>query len=275
MGKKELSVFGGTGFVGSRFCERASFRPILIERESRQPLSDEIVYFISTTHNYHVFEDVHKDIDTNLSILVDVLKNLTPGKSVFNFISSWFVYGDTALPASEESVCNPKGFYSITKRTAEELLVSYCQTFGINYRILRLSNVYGRGDKGVSKQKNALQFLIERLQKGEPIDLYHGGRLYRDYMHVSDVADAIDLVLRKGELDRIYNVGSGEKILFKDVIDLAREYTHSTSAMQEIIPPAFHQVVQVKDFYMNVDKLKSLGFVQRVSLKEGIAELCQ
>lgn len=275
MNKKELSVFGGTGFVGSRFCERTSYAPLLIERESRQPVSDDIVYFISTTHNYHVFDDVHKDIDTNLSILVDVLKSLTPGKSVFNFISSWFVYGDTDLPATEMSVCNPKGFYSITKRAAEELLVSYCQTFGINYRILRLGNVYGKGDKGVSKQKNALQFLIDRLKNGEAIDLYHGGQLYRDYMHVSDVADAIDLVLRNGELDQIYNVGSGEKILFKDVIDQAIKYTGSTSELKDILPPPFHRVVQVKDFYMNVDRLNSLGFSKKISLEQGVAELCQ
>ncbi|MBU0480476.1 MAG: NAD-dependent epimerase/dehydratase family protein [Proteobacteria bacterium] len=238
-------------------------------------MSDQLVYFISTTHNYHVFDDIHKDINTNLTVLVDVLKNLTPGKSVLNFISSWFVYGDTELPATEESVCNPKGFYSITKRAAEELLVSYCQTFGVDYRILRLGNVYGRGDAGVSKQKNALQFLIDKLVKGEPVDLYHGGHFYRDYLHVEDVADAIDLVVAKGELNRIYNIGSGEKILFKDVIDLVRECTGSSSEVNVIEPPEFHRVVQVKDFYMNVDRLKALGFNQRITFAEGIKELCQ
>lgn len=275
MQKKNISVFGGTGFVGSRFCEKTGYNPLLIERESRQPLSEEIVYFISTTHNYHVFEDVHKDIDTNLSILVDVLKNLVPGKSIFNFISSWFVYGETPLPASEESICFPKGFYSITKRAAEELLISYCQTFGIHYRILRLGNVYGKGDRGVSKKKNALQFLIERLKKGENIDLYHGGHFYRDYMHVDDVAEAIDLVCAKGAVDQIFNIGSGEKIVFKDVIELVRGYTNSTSAISEIDPPIFHQVVQIKDFYMKVDRLKSLGFQPKISLEQGVKELCQ
>lgn len=274
MQKKDISVFGGTGFIGSRFCERTGLRPLFVGRESRQPLSDEVVYFISTTHNYHVFENLHKDIDTNLSILVDVLKNLVPGKSVLNFISSWFVYGETTLPATEHSVCFPKGFYSITKRAAEELLISYCQTFGIHYRILRLGNVYGKGDTGVSKKKNALQFLIERLKAGENIELYHGGLFYRDYMHVDDVADAIDLVCSKGEIDQIYNIGSGEKILFKDVIDLARGYTNSTSAISEIDPPVFHQVVQIKDFYMNVDKLKSLGFSPKISIEQGVKELC-
>lgn len=274
MQKKDISVFGGTGFIGSRFCERTGFRPLLVGRESRQPLSDEAVYFISTTHNYHVFEDLHKDIDTNLTILVDVLKNLVPGKSVFNFISSWFVYGETTLPATEDSVCFPKGFYSITKRAAEELLISYCQTFGIHYRILRLGNVYGKGDTGVSKKKNALQFLIERLKRGENIDLYHGGHFYRDYMHVDDVADAIDLVCSKGEVDQVYNIGSGEKILFKDVIELVRGYTNSTSAISEIDPPVFHRVVQIKDFYMKVDKLKSLGFSPKISIEQGVKELC-
>ncbi len=270
----EISVFGGTGFIGSRFCQRTKLKPLLIGREVRQPESEQLLYFISTTHNYHVFDDVHKDIDTNLTVLVDVLKNLTPGKSVINFISSWFVYGDTKLPATEESACTPKGFYSITKKAAEELLISYCQTFGINYRILRLGNVYGKGDGGVSKKKNALQYLINRLKNGEPIDLYHGGRFYRDYLHVDDVADAIDLVIAKGELDAIYNIGSGEKILFSEVIDLIREITDSTSTTTEITPPKFHQVVQVKDFYMNTDKLKALGFRQRVDFAQGVKELC-
>ena len=271
----EISVFGGTGFIGSRFCERTSLTPLLIDREDRQSRSPQVVYFISTTHNYHVFDDVHKDIDTNLSLLVDVLKGLTPGKSVFNFISSWFVYGETELPATEESYCYPKGFYSITKRAAEELVVSYCQTFGINYRILRLSNVYGRGDQGVSKKKNALQFLIDRLKNNEPIDLYHAGHFFRDYMHVNDVADAIDLVVRKGAMDQIYNIGSGEKVLFKDVIDLVVGFTGSTSEMRTIEPPDFHRVVQVKDFYMKTAKLKALGFQPQISLEQGVQELCQ
>lgn len=275
MSRREIAVFGGTGFIGSRFCQRTSREPVLVGREERLSPVPELVYFISTTHNYHVFDDVHKDIDTNLSILVDVLKGLTPGKSVINFISSWFVYGDTSLPANEDSYCSPKGFYSITKRAAEELIISYCQTFGINYRILRLSNVYGKGDQGVSKKKNALQYLIDRLKNNEPIDLYHAGQFYRDYLHVDDVVDAIDLVINQGELDEVYNIGSGQKILFKELMDLVVEITGSTSTIGTMVPPAFHQVVQVKDFYMNVAKLQSLGFTPRISLEKGVKELCR
>ena len=74
------------------------------------------------------------------------------------------------------------------------MLKSYCRTFDINYRILRLCNVYGDSDKGVSKKKNALQYLISQLQQNKDIDLYNDGMFYRDYMYVDDVCLANDQV---------------------------------------------------------------------------------
>jgi len=270
----QVSVFGGTGFVGGAFCRLSGKECVLVERESRKPLSDDIVYFISTTSNYHIFDDVHKDVDINLTLLLDVLKNLEPGKSTFNFISSWFVYGDCALPATEESYCNPKGFYSITKRAAEQLIVSYCETFGIDYRILRLCNVYGKGDQGVSKKKNALQYLIEEMRLSNPVNLYHDGEFLRDYMHVDDIARAIDLCIDKGEKNQVYNIGSGEKVVFRDIIDIAMNELDSKSPLNSIEPPEFHKTCQVKDFYMDATKLKKLGFKNTISIEEGIKGLC-
>lgn len=271
----DISVFGGTGFIGSRFCALTHRASILIPRDSRAPKNLESIYFISTTHNYHVFDDIHIDVDTNLTLLLDVLKNLTPGKSVFNFISSWFVYGDTPLPASETSECHPKGFYSITKYAAEQLLISYCETFHIDYRILRLCNVYGPGDAGVGKQKNALQHIIHQLRDNAPVQLYHDGHFFRDYLYVDDVARAIDLCLDKAPLNRIINIGSGDKTEFRDIILMAKNMLHSTSTITTMEPPEFHKTVQVKDFFMSIEPLKSLGFKPQVSIQEGIGILCR
>jgi len=270
----EISVFGGTGFIGSKFQEISKKKLHLVPREDRTPISDNILYMISTTDNYNVFQNVHLDVDINLTILLDVLKNLKPNQSVFNFISSWFVYGDTELPANELSYCNPKGFYSITKRCAEQLIISYCETFNIKYRILRLCNVYGPNDKGVSKKKNALQYLISQLKSNQEINLYLDGKFYRDYMHVNDVCRAIDLCLDHAPFNEIINIGSGDKIQFQYIINLAREYTSSQSKVGTMEVPVFHQKVQVPNFYMNVDKLKLLGFKQNISIEEGIQELC-
>ena len=263
-----LSVYGGTGFIGSRYVKR--FGGEVIPRIEHTPKSRDVLYFISTTDNYNVFTDIHVDVDTNLSHLLDTLDACRKANvQTFNFISSWFVYGDTDLPAKETSYCDPKGFYSITKRAAEQLLISYCQTFGMNYRILRLGNVVGRGDGRVSAKKNALQYLINRLKENEPIELYENGEFYRDYIHVKDCIEAINLVINRGELNEIYNIANGEATLFRDVITMAYEKLGSKSEIVSIPQKDFHKIVQVKSMYLDNTKLKALGYVQNYTV-EGI-----
>ena len=275
MKSEKISVFGASGFIGSNFVQKFKDECIVVPREERIPPTDNVLYFISTTHNYHIHDDMHKDVRTNLSVLLEVLENCKERDVTFNFISSWFVYGDTNLPAREDSICNPAGFYSITKRCAEQLIVSFCKTFDKSYRILRLSNVYGSSDPGAGKKKNALQFLIENMKDDLDVDLYHGGEFIRDYLHVNDVCDAIKLVMNESSANDVINVGSGTPYRFIDLINLARKILNSGSKINKINPPEFHKIVQVKDMFLDVEKLKALGFQPKVSIDEGIKELCQ
>ena len=206
----KYSIFGGTGFIGGHFCDRYSEDIIIQGREERIPSTKNILYFISTVDNYNIFKDITLDVETNLKVLCEVLDNCKEEGTVFNFISSWFVYGDVPLPAREEYYCKPTGFYSITKLAAEQLLISYCETYGINYRILRLCNVYGVGDKKSSKKRNALQHLATEVVRGHNINLYNDGKDIRDFMHVKDVCRAIDCVINCGEINDTYNIGSGQ-----------------------------------------------------------------
>ena len=137
----EINVLGGNGFVGGRYCEMT---PDVIknDRNDYEVKSKNVLYLISTVHNYNVFTDPYLDIDTNLTTLIKTLESCKGKDVIFNFISSWFVYGDVGLPAKETDSCDPKGFYSITKRTAEQLLISYCETFDIKYRILQIGRAH-------------------------------------------------------------------------------------------------------------------------------------
>ena len=147
---------------------------MLFPSHDPHPKSKDVLYFISTVDNYNIFSDPFLDVETNLNVLIKTLEACREysNETTFNFISSWFVYGKTdSLPASEDSYCNPKGFYSITKRAAEQLIISYCETYNIKYRILRLCNVCGETDLKVSKKKNALQHLINEVINDRDVNL--------------------------------------------------------------------------------------------------------
>ena len=271
-----LSVYGTTGYIGTKYCNDIKRQKLeKVKKGNYKASYEEILYFISTNSNYNIFSDPHVDINTNLNYLVSVLESNKEKCKTFNFISSWFVYGDTDLPAKTNSPCRPTGFYSITKKCAEDLLISYCKTFKIDYRIIRLCNVYGGIDKNSSRKKNALHFMVEELINNNDVKLYSGGEVIRDYMHISDVVSAIDLIIEKGDKNKIYNVGSGVPSKIGDIIAQAKDFIGSKSKVYPVEIPEFHKIVQVKDMYLDVTDLEKLGFKRKVSIEEGVKKLCK
>lgn len=272
----KISVFGGNGFIGSKFCELYSNKTIKIDRNNYKPQSNNILYFISTVDNYNIHQNLHIDIDTNLKVLMNVLENVSKNDNVvFNFVSSWFVYGqNNEIPFREDySRCNPTGFYSITKYCAEQLLISFCQTFNVKYRIFRLANVLGEGDLKISKKKNALQYLIKQICENKDVELYYGGKVLRDYIYVDDVCSAINHCIDHAPVNEIINIGSGEPFMFGELIQKAIDYSGSTSKILDIQPTQFHNIVQVRHSYLNIEKLKSYGHKNKFSVEKVIHKL--
>lgn len=269
----KISVYGATGFIGGTFCQLFADEVVAIPREVRKSKTDNILYLISTTSNYNVLEDVTLDVRTNLNVLMETLEHCKSKNIVFNYVSTGFVYGPDILYAKENDFCDPRGFYSITKRAAEQLIISFCQVYDVKYRIMRIANVYGQ-DKTVSSKKNVLGFLIELMKNNKPITLYNNGEDLRDYMHVIDICRALKLVMDKGELNSIYNIASGTAFPFRSIIETCKKNLRSESELLSIETPKFNQLVQVKNFALNADKLKKLGFDQSISLEEGLQTIC-
>lgn len=280
---KPISLFGGSGFILSNYA-RLYPEGFVELRECFCPKYNDVLYGISTVDNYHPLKgDFHVDINTNLNHLMDVLPNV---EGSFTFLSSWFVLNRApgrichwpapAMHFDENDECWPKGMYAITKYCAERLIQTHCETVqaglvkgSSSYRILRLCNVIGNDPKA-GKQKNALEFLLRKIVNNEDVQIYEGDN-FRNYLHVNDVCRAIHLCLDKPEtLNGITNIGAPESVRLIDLISYAIQKTGSKSQITRIPVPAFHKIVQVPDFFMNTNKLQSLGFIPEMDAYQAV-----
>lgn len=261
-----FSVYGATGIIGTYFT--GLYDSIAIPRDDLKPVTREVLYLISTTSNFYTHPWVHSD--TNLTALLKRLEACyEDGVKTFNFVSSWFVYGDTDFPMREGDCCYPTGLYPITKYCAEQVVIDYCSRHGMNWRILRLGNVYGGPDQSIGS-RNVLRYLIDSLREGKDVNTIAG--LTRDYIHIYDACRAIDLVCSKGNVNEIYNIGSGRSVAVSDAVEMCRKYLESSSNCSTFQPTSAESRVKMA---LDCGKIFALGFVPLISLEEGLEDLCK
>ena len=124
------------------------------------------------------------------------------------------------------------------------------------------------------EKKNALIWLVNRLKDNLDIELYDNGEPIRDVLDVEDACIAIKLICNSSPKNQIYNVGSGQPTKIKTIIELAKQKLNSKSKINYIKAPDFHKLVQTKDFWMDITKLKDLGFRKKYNLDEIVSRLC-
>lgn len=259
------SVYGGTGILGNYFLRMHDGH--LVPREMLVPMGKQVLYLISTTSNFYDQPLIHTN--TNIDSLMQRLTACQKaGVEEFNFVSSWFVYGDHTKPRKEDDYCQPHGLYSITKHCAERLVADFCSHHDIKWRILRLGNVYGGPDKS-NGQRNALHYIIQQLKLGLPVKGVVG--MQRDYIHIGDVCRAIAYVCEGAPSNDVYNIGTGKSVLLSSVIEDCLSIVQSSSE----ISYREHQKGEQSAF-MGLDccKLEALGFSPLLSLHEGLHDLC-
>lgn len=252
----KISVFGSTGFIGSNWMELYP-NSYSEQRESTKPKYHDVLYFRGTNSNYNIFSDPTIDVKTNLLLFTETLRNLTLVDN-FTLISSWFTY-------------YPRGFYSATKLCQEQLLESYCKTFNIQFKILRLSNIVGK-DIRASSKKNALEFMINKIKNNEDIQLYEGDN-YRNFLDVEKCCRAIKYVMDNGKNGQTYNIGATASHRIGDLLKYCINKTNSKSKIVMVETPEFHKQVQIKDFFMDTSKLQELGFDNNIDMYKELDKL--
>lgn len=151
----------------------------------------------------------------SLQIVLEAMRST--GVSRLLLPSSSSVYGTVdKLPIAEDMAPNPANVYGFHKFIAEKLAEAYSRNYGMQITILRLFNVYGVGENGL------LSTLAGKALGNEMAQLY-GEKQKRDFIHISDVADAFVKVLNLKHKFEIYNIGTGVGRSIKDIVNLAKE----------------------------------------------------
>ena len=142
----------------------------------------------------------------------------------YHQISTDEVYGDLEIndikSFSEEDILKPSSPYSVSKASADMLVMSYFRTFNLPVTISRCSNNYGP----YQYPEKFIPVIITKAIKNEKIPVYGKGENIRDWIHVYDHSISIDKIIREGRIGEIYNVSSKNEVknldLVKKILDI-------------------------------------------------------
>ncbi|MBI4116575.1 SDR family NAD(P)-dependent oxidoreductase [Candidatus Pacearchaeota archaeon] len=220
-------------------------------------------------------EDIKNDIIGLLNILESCRKK-NPGIKVI-FTSTVTVVGKTEnLSPAEDSPENPVSVYELNKLIAEKYLKMYYSVYGINYCVLRLSNVFGEFQSIDNPSRGVLNFMIGRALRGEILTVYGKGDFIRDYSYVQNYVDAFILAAISEKTNgEFYVLGSGEGKTMNEVVDNIKKIVEDSSnksvAITHVEFPGDESEINKRNFVADYSKFKTAtGWFPKISFGDGL-----
>jgi len=241
---------------------------------------DTVIHFAAQSHVQNSFDDAlqyTRDNVVGTHTLLEACRKY--GKIVrFIHISTDEVYGESMISENEEkkhegSVLCPTNPYAATKAAAELIAKSYYHSFKMPIIITRGNNVYGPNQY---PEKLVPRF-IQQLLEGNQVTIQGDGSNVRALLHVNDVCSALQLVLEKGRIGEIYNIGSDDDQEFtvSQVAEILIEKIMNTQDYNKWITYIEDRPFNDKRYYISNQKVKDLGWVIRTDFDSGIDHLIQ
>ena len=228
-----------------------------------------VINFAAESHVDRSIVEPQVFIKTNVmgtQVLLDAA--LRHKVKLFYQISTDEVYGALPLDSkerfTEESQLRPNSPYSASKTAADLLVWAYYRTFDLPVVISRCSNNYGPRQH----PEKFIPTVILNALHDKPVPIYGDGLYVRDWIHVLDHCRAIDMVMHKGRLGEVYNVGADNELAN---IDLARQILHIVNKAETLLTSVKDRPGHDRRYAIDSRKLQSeLGWAPAVSFDLGL-----
>ena len=240
---------------------------------------DTVIHFAAQSHVQNSFEDsIQYTYDNVLGThtLLEACRKYGKIKK-FIHISTDEVYGESMLDSQEKknenSILSPTNPYAATKASAELIAKSYYYSFKMPIIITRGNNVYGPNQY----PEKLIPRFIKLLNENKKVTIQGDGTNVRGFLHVNDVIRAVNLILEKGEIGEIYNIGSDDhheysvtEIAHK-LISLIKPNEKCDDWIEYIEDRPFND----KRYYISNNKVKELGWTIDIDFEDGLLNLVE
>lgn len=204
-------------FVRADICDRKAVDALFEEEHPNM-----VVNFAAESHVDRSIENPQLFLETNIigtSVLMDACRKY--GIQRYHQVSTDEVYGDLPLDRpdlffTEATPIHTSSPYSSSKASADLLVLAYCRTYGLPVTISRCSNNYGP----YHFPEKLIPLMIINALHDKPLPVYGDGQNVRDWLYVEDHCRAIDLILQKGRVGEVYNVGGHNEMKNIDIVKL-------------------------------------------------------
>jgi UDP-glucose 4-epimerase len=293
-------VLGGAGFIGSHLAEALAqaghavkvfdrphvdrlpllprhkgfeiFTGDFLNSQSLGPAlrgTEVVFHLVSTTLPKTANDNPMYDVETNVlgSLRLLALCRQHAVRKVVFISTGGTVYGvPRSLPIDETHPTQPITSYGIQKLAIEKYLHLNWALHGLDYCVLRVANAYGERQRTDTAQ-GAVSVFLERVLRGEAIQLWGDGSVVRDYVYVGDIVEAFLKALAYDGEHKLFNIGSGTGVSLNQLIDAIGALVGRRPAVEYAPARRFDVPANVLDCSL---ARRVLGWQARTPLAEGL-----
>lgn len=236
---------------------------------------DIIVNFAAESHVDRSIENPSVFLETNImgtQVLLDACRKF--GIKRFHQVSTDEVYGDLPLDRpdlffTEETPIHTSSPYSASKAAADLLVQAYHRTFKVPVTISRCSNNYGP----YHFPEKLIPLMIANALNDKPLPVYGKGENVRDWLYVEDHCKAIDLIIHKGTVGEVYNIGGHNEMRN---IDIVKTIVHELGKSEELITYVTDRAGHDLRYAIDPTKIHNeLGWLPETKFEQGIKKTIQ